>query len=100
MLNQIVLAELMDVLEEVEGKAIIWANYIHDIEHIVSALKKKYGDDSVVPYYGAVPSEQRQTNIEKFQDPKSNYTGSLWVTLKQVDMVSHLPCAKYRYLLF
>jgi hypothetical protein len=22
----------MDVLEEVEGKVIIWANYIHDIE--------------------------------------------------------------------
>ena len=83
------LNELMDVLEEMEGKAIIWANYIHDIEHIVSALKKKYGDDSVVPYYGAVPSEQRQTNIEKFQDPESNYrffvgnpqTGGYGITL-------------------
>ena len=83
------LDELMDVLEEVEGKAIIWANYIYDIEHIVSEIKKKYGDDSVVQYYGAIASDQRQTNIEKFQDPKSNYrffvgnpqTGGYGITL-------------------
>jgi len=83
------LNELMDVLDEVEGKAIIWANYIYDIEHIVSELKKKYGEDSVVQYYGAIKSEDRQTNIEKFQDPKSNYrffvgnpqTGGYGITL-------------------
>ena len=38
------ITELMSVLEETEGKAIIWANYIHDIEHITKAIKKKYGD--------------------------------------------------------
>jgi len=83
------LNELMDVLEEVEGKAIIWANYIYDIEHIVTEIKKKYGDDSVVQYYGAIASDQRQTNIEKFQNPKSNYrffvgnpqTGGYGITL-------------------
>ena len=30
-LNTIELAELLDVLEEVEGKAIIWAHYQHDV---------------------------------------------------------------------
>ena len=35
------LNELMDVLEEVEGKVIIWANYIYDIEKIVKAIHKK-----------------------------------------------------------
>ena len=29
------LKELLKVLEDVEGKVIIWANYIHDIESIV-----------------------------------------------------------------
>ena len=65
------LNELMDVLDEVEGKAIIWANYIYDVEHIVAEIKKKYGNDSVVQYYGAIKSEQRQSNIDKFQDPRS-----------------------------
>jgi SNF2 family DNA or RNA helicase len=62
---------LIEVLEETEGKAIIWANYVYDIKQIVSAISKKYGQDSIVQYYGAIPAEHRQTNIEKFQDPKS-----------------------------
>jgi SNF2 family DNA or RNA helicase len=39
------LNELLDVLSEMEGKAVIWANYRHDIEIIVDALKKEYGDN-------------------------------------------------------
>jgi len=65
------LNELMNVLEEVEGKVIIWANYIYDIEKIVKAIIKKYGEESVVDYYGAIASETRQKNITEFQDPRS-----------------------------
>ena len=65
------LDELLDLLDETEGKAIIWANYIHDIEHITKAIKKKYGDDSIVQYYGAIDTKQRQEGIKKFQDPNS-----------------------------
>ena len=62
---------LLELLEETEGKAIIWANYVYDIKRIVKAISKKYGEDSIVQYYGAVPADVRQKNIEKFQDPKS-----------------------------
>jgi len=62
---------LLEVLEETEGKAIIWANYVYDINQIVKAISKKYGEDSIVQYYGAVPADVRQKNIEKFQDPDS-----------------------------
>ena len=61
----------LELLEETEGKAIIWANYVYDIKRIVKAISKKYGEDSIVQYYGAVPADVRQKNIEKFQDPKS-----------------------------
>jgi len=61
--------ELINLLDEVEGKVIIWANYVHDIEHIVKTISDEFGDDSIVQYYGAIPAEQRQKNIEKFQDP-------------------------------
>jgi len=63
--------ELINLLDEVEGKVIIWANYVHDIEHIVKTISDEFGDDSIVQYYGAIPAEQRQKNIEKFQDPNS-----------------------------
>ena len=65
------LDELIKLLDEVEGKVIIWANYIHDIKHIVERIGKEFGQDSIVQYYGDVSAEQRQENIVKFQDPKS-----------------------------
>ena len=89
------ITELMNVLEETEGKAIIWANYIHDIENIVKEIKKEYGEDSVVQYYGAIDSEKRQKNIELFQDPNSPVrffvgnpqTGGYGITLTQANTV-------------
>jgi len=89
------LEELLDVLDEIEGKAIIWANYIYDIEHIVSVIKKKYGENSVVQYYGAVSSDKRQEAIQKFQDPNSDarffvgnpQTGGYGITLTAANTV-------------
>jgi SNF2 family DNA or RNA helicase len=65
------LKELVELLDEVEGKVIIWANYVYDIENIVKVITDEFGADSIVQYYGAISSEQRQKNIEKFQDPNS-----------------------------
>ena len=61
------LDELMSLLDEVEGKVIIWANYVEDIKKIVETLKKVYGDDSTVEYHGSVDSTLRQDNIAQFQ---------------------------------
>jgi SNF2 family DNA or RNA helicase len=58
----------MNVLDEIEGKAIIWAHYRHDIETIVKEVEKKYGEDSVVTYYGDTSIEDRQKAITKIQD--------------------------------
>ena len=63
--------ELMNLLEEVEGKVIIWGSYIYDIENLVEAVTKKYGVESVVQYYGATSSEDRAKAIKEFQDPDS-----------------------------
>jgi SNF2 family DNA or RNA helicase len=62
---------LMDILSEVENKAVIWAHYKYDIEVIVETIKKEYGPDSYVTYYGDTPSEIRQNNIKLFQDENS-----------------------------
>ena len=64
------ITELMDVLEEVEGKAIIWAHWRHDIDTIVREIEKKY-PMSVVTYYGDTSTENRQKAIKKIQDPES-----------------------------
>jgi SNF2 family DNA or RNA helicase len=86
--------ELMDVLEDVEGKAIIWAHYQYDINKIIKAVVEKYGPGSVVDYYGLTPKEERQGNITRFQgDPKCRFfigtpsTGGYGITLTAANTV-------------
>ena len=65
------LDQLMQVLDEIEGKAVIWAHYRHDIACIVEAIKKEYGEESVVTYYGDTSTEDRQKAIREIQDTES-----------------------------
>jgi SNF2 family DNA or RNA helicase len=88
------ITELMDVLEETEGKAIIWAHYQYDITAIIKAVSKKYGPGSIVDYYGLTPQEERQPNIKRFQDdPECRFivgtpsTGGYGITLTAANTV-------------
>ena len=63
--------ELMDVLEEVHGKVVIWAQYRYDIETIVEHIEKRFGDNSVVTYYGDTTEEERRKAIKAIQSPGS-----------------------------
>ena len=88
------LNELMNVLDETEGKAIIWANYQLSVGEIIQKIIKEYGEDSYVHYYGLTSQEERQDNIRKFQnDPKCRFlvgtpqTGGYGITLTQANTV-------------
>ena len=61
------LKELMAVLEESDGKVIIWANYVYNIKQIKSALEERYGKDSVVSIFGEVDVEGRKDAVNNFQ---------------------------------
>ena len=63
--------ELMEVLEEVHGKVVIWAQYRYDIETIVEHIEKRFGDNSVVTYYGDTTEEERRKAIKAIQSPGS-----------------------------
>jgi SNF2 family DNA or RNA helicase len=62
---------LLEILDEVEGKAIIWANYRYDIKSIAAALEKEYGKDSFVTFYGDTSEEDRAYAKKAFQDMDS-----------------------------
>ena len=65
------LSALIDILDEVENKAVIWAHYRHDIKAIVDAVEKHFGKESYVTYYGDTTNEERQNAIKQIQDPNS-----------------------------
>ena len=82
------ITELMNVLDEIEGKAIIWAHFQYDITAIIKEIVKVHGPGSVVDYYGLTPQNERDTNRKKFQsDPKCRFlvgtpsTGGYGLTL-------------------
>jgi len=63
------ITELMEVLEDVGGKAIIWATFTHSLKQIEREITSAYGPRSVATYYGATPQEDRQDIVTRFQDP-------------------------------
>lgn len=87
--------ELLATIEECDGKIIIWANYRRDIENIKNALAEAYGMTTVATYYGDTEAEDRQTIVERFQDPNSGLrffvgnprTGGYGLTLTQAKTV-------------
>lgn len=87
------LNELMDCLEEVEGKAIIWSRFRYDVKRITEALSKKYGPRSTVNYFGDTSDEARSTAIENFQEGDARFfvgnpqTGGYGITLTAAQTV-------------
>jgi SNF2 family DNA or RNA helicase len=85
--------ELLEVLNEVEGKAIIWCHWRHDIQSVVKALEKEYGPRSLVTYYGDTTTEDRQDAIKQIQNPDSEVrflvgtpqTGGYGITLTEAN---------------
>jgi SNF2 family DNA or RNA helicase len=88
------LDELMNVLDETENKAIIWAYWQRDVQDIKNAIEKKYGPRSVVDYYGLTPQDNRQNNIRRFQNDNecrfligTPSTGGYGITLTEANTV-------------
>ena len=66
--------ELLDVLEEVDGKVIIWATYRHNIETITRKLKEKYGETKADAFYGDTASDDRLELVKNFQNQDHDLT--------------------------
>ena len=81
------MTELMNVLEEFDGKAIIWARYLPEVAAITTAIDKRW-PGSVMSLYGAIDSAARQPMVDEFQsDPGKRFfvvnqaTGARGLTL-------------------
>ena len=80
--------ELFNALDEIEGKTIIWAPYRHTLRRLIFMLKEKYGETTVVDYWGDTTDDNREIAKQRFQeDPHCRFfvgnpsTGGLGITL-------------------
>ena len=58
---------VLETIEEMSGKVIIWSRFRYDIKNIEAALKKAYVSDSTVSYFGDTSDDDRQKAIQSFQ---------------------------------
>jgi len=65
------LETFVDVVADVpeDKKIIVWAKFQYDIRHIVEALAKEYGEDSVSLFHGGIPEKRRPEQVELFRGP-------------------------------
>jgi SNF2 family DNA or RNA helicase len=60
------LKTLMDAIEDVDGKFIIWARFREELDAIAAALKE--AEISCVQYHGGVSREDREAAVDGFQN--------------------------------
>jgi SNF2 family DNA or RNA helicase len=87
--------ELIEVIAEMQGKVIIWANYRQNILEIVETLQGLFGVDAVASYFGDTTPDERERIIKQFQNPDSplrffvgnTQTGGYGITLTEAQNV-------------
>jgi len=85
---------LKEILDETDGKVIIWANYLWNIHQIKHELMVKYGEKSTVCIFGEVSVEDRRQAVKRIQeDPETRFlvanptTGGFGLTLTACNTV-------------
>jgi SNF2 family DNA or RNA helicase len=82
--------ELGEIVQDIEGKVIIWCAFRRNVEDVVAFLRETYGDESTVHYYGSTTDNERAEALERFKhDSECRYfvgtaaTGGMGITLIQ-----------------
>jgi|TARA_R110001592_G_scaffold7308_3_gene41053 SNF2 family DNA or RNA helicase len=60
---------LDEIMEEHQGKAIIWSRFRYDIKQITEMLNKKFGKGTAVAYFGDTSDDDRAAAVLNFQNP-------------------------------
>ena len=87
--------ELLEICDEIQGKAIIWATWTMDIRSIAEALRDRFSVQAVATLHGETPDADRQQIVESFQDRQSELrfivghpkTGGFGLTLTAANTV-------------
>jgi len=65
--------EMMAILENTSGKAIIWAAYDANVRRITARIQKEYGPDSVARFWGGNPKTREAEERAFKTDPKCRF---------------------------
>ena len=85
---------LKEILEEHDGKAIIWSRFRYDIRQITKMLNDTFGQGCAASYYGDTSDDERQRAVRDFQNSEhlkffvgNPSTAGYGLTLTEADLV-------------
>ena len=85
---------LKEILEEHDGKAIIWSRFRYDIRQITKMLNDTFGQGCAASYYGDTSDDERQRAVDDFQNSEhlkffvgNPSTAGYGLTLTEADLV-------------
>ena len=85
---------LKEILEEHDGKAIIWSRFRYDIQQITKMLNDTFGQGCAASYYGDTSDDERQKAVNDFQNSEhlkffvgNPSTAGYGLTLTEADLV-------------
>jgi len=89
---------LVELLEQHDGKAIIWSRWRHEIEETVAALNQQFGRGAAAAFYGGVSSEDRTRIRQEFQQENADLrffvghpaAGGIGLTLTEASLVVYM----------
>jgi len=61
---------LKEIIEEHDGKAIIWSRFRYDIQQITDMLNKEFGEGCAAAYFGDTSDNERNEIVQNFQQSK------------------------------
>jgi SNF2 family DNA or RNA helicase len=64
---------LLELLEEYDGKAVIWVSYDYSVRKVYDALAKAYGPHAVVRFWGGNANEREEEDRRFRVDPKVRF---------------------------
>lgn len=97
--------ELFSLLDDYDGKAIIWVAYDYDVRRVAEELRRRYGENSVARFWGGNRATREgeefvfQTNPEcrfMIATPAAGGRGRMWAMANLVVYYSSDPNLEYR----
>lgn len=64
---------LLDLIEDYDGKAVVWCSYDRSVRRVSEALEKEYGDGSVARFWGGNVKTREQEEIRFKSDPACRF---------------------------
>jgi SNF2 family DNA or RNA helicase len=65
--------EVLEIMEDYDGKAVVWCSYDHDVRKVAAALQEEYGASSVARFWGGNVNTREAEEKQFKSDPACRF---------------------------